>query len=64
MTSGQPTEFPPSSITLGDDLLSNTEYNVSVMTTVNIKEDQRTVNSDFTKPQSGCTGYTGIFYYC
>ena len=61
VTSGNLTEFPPPNITLSDNLVSNTEYYVYVMTTV--RDDEKMVNSDFTKPQQGFTGYKRVYFY-
>ena len=60
-TSGNLTEFPSPNITLRDNLVSNTKYYVYVMTTV--RDDEKMVNSDFTKPKQGFTGYKQVYFY-
>ena len=55
VTNGEQTQFPPTSITL-TGLNSNTEYEISVLTTTTVRSDGKTVNSDFSSLQSGITG--------
>ena len=55
-TSGEPKQYPSPNIILGTGLVSNTEYNVSVMTTVTIRNDGKTVNSDYSELHQGLTG--------
>jgi len=53
---GESSNFPPTEVTL-NELNSNTEYEISVMTTTWIDpERERTVNSDFTTITSAITG--------
>jgi len=57
-----PVNFPPTEVTL-NELSSNTEYEISVMTTTMIDTDKnRTINSDFTIIITGITGNLFIFF--
>ena len=50
--------FPPTTLILDNEngIFDNTKYEISIMTTTRIRDDGRTVHSDFTAKHYGITG--------
>ena len=50
--------FPPTTLILDSEngIFDNTKYEISIMTTTTIRDDGKTVHSDFTEKHYGITG--------